>query len=182
MSSFNSSAQQAITSGIPIGSNAPAFDLKHISGADRGKSACPMCKYGYGTGLMVWLNSNNLHEFNHFIKRMENEIKKKGEKKLRVFVVYMNPNKEKLSDVEKQLKQWAISQNLEKVAVSYVPSPTDEETSKLYRINASPKVTNTVFLYHKRTIIDKYINMKFTNQDFKVIMEKLQIAAAWKDS
>jgi protocatechuate 3,4-dioxygenase, beta subunit len=180
--SFSSVAQQSLDSGLPIGSNAPAFDPKHVSGADKGKMACPMCKYGYGTGLMVWLNTTDVEKFNHFVKKMENEIKKRGEKKLRVFVVYMNPGKANPADIEKKLRQWTNDQDLEKVAVTYVPSPVDEETCQVYDINSSPKIINTVFLYHKRTIIDKYINMVFTDKDISVILEKLQVAAAWKDS
>lgn len=178
--SVGSFAQQTIVSGLPVGSHAPAFDPKHVSGADRGKSACPMCKYGYGTGVMVWLNTTNVEQFNHFVNRMEIEMKKRGERKLRVFVIYMNPAGAKQGDVENKLMQWTNDQMLEKVAVTYVPSPFDEETCKVYDINSSPGVTNTVFLYHKRTIIDKYINMKFTDKDINIILEKLQTASASK--
>jgi protocatechuate 3,4-dioxygenase beta subunit len=180
--SFGSFAQKSLDSGLPIRSNAPAFDPRHVSGADKGKTTCPMCKYGYGTGLMVWLNTTTLEQFNRFVRKMENEIKKRGEKKLRVFVIYMNPGEMKWGDVEKKLRHWTNEQELEKVAVTYVPSPEDEESCQLYDINAAPKILNTVFLYHKRTIIDKYINLVFTDDDIKVILEKLRIAAAWPHS
>ncbi len=49
----------AYSSGLEVGSNCPAFDPLHISGVDAGKKACPMCKYGYGKGIMIWINNSS---------------------------------------------------------------------------------------------------------------------------
>jgi len=49
-----------IKSGLAIGADCPAFDPLHLSGIDKGKHTCPMCKYGFGQGLMVWFNHSNL--------------------------------------------------------------------------------------------------------------------------
>jgi len=88
---YPKAAAKNIQSGLAIGANCPAFDPVHLSGIDKGKSTCPMCKYGYRQGVMVWINHTNLEQMNDFVKRMEKEMEQRGEKKLRVFMVYMNP-------------------------------------------------------------------------------------------
>jgi protocatechuate 3,4-dioxygenase beta subunit len=77
-----------IESGLAIGSDCPAFDPLHISGVDVGRKACPMCKYGYGTGIMVWFNHTDLESMNDFVKRLENEMQKRGKKIQGFFCLY----------------------------------------------------------------------------------------------
>lgn len=69
-----------LKSGLAIGSNCPAFDPLHLSGADVNKKACPMCKYGYGQGIMIWFNHANLERMNGFVKGLEKEMVARGEK------------------------------------------------------------------------------------------------------
>jgi len=165
-----------LNSGLAIGSNCPAFDPFHLSGADKGKSACPMCKYGYGRGVMVWINHANLDQMNQFVKTMENEMIQRGEKNLRVFVVYMNPfykdtDAEGFRILQKKIRKWCEEQQLNKVAVVWVPSPVDEKSSGLFRIN--PKAKNTVFVYKKRKVAAKWVNMDYTEENTKSILNKL---------
>ncbi len=91
MPGYSSSAPiKKIQSGLPVGSPCPAFGPLHFSGADAGKEACPMCKYGYGQGIMVWFKHTNLDTFKQFAQTLENKMIEVGEKKLRVFLIYMN--------------------------------------------------------------------------------------------
>ncbi len=69
-----------IKSGLAIGSNCPAFDPLHLSGTDSGKKVCPMCRYGYGQGIMVWFNHANLDQMKYFATRFESEMQHHGKK------------------------------------------------------------------------------------------------------
>ncbi|MBD0288939.1 MAG: hypothetical protein ICV79_26470, partial [Flavisolibacter sp.] len=120
-----------LKSGLSIGANCPAFDPLHLSGFDIGKRACPMCKYGYGQGVMVWFNHANLEQMTRFIQKLEQAMINEGEKKLRVFLVYMNPMYKGMSTEEavilqRKIKDWCADQNLQRVAMVWVSSPVDE--------------------------------------------------------
>ena len=39
-----------------------------------------MCKYGYQQGIMVWINESNMEQMKSFVKRLETEMLKRGEK------------------------------------------------------------------------------------------------------
>jgi protocatechuate 3,4-dioxygenase, beta subunit len=163
-------------SGLSIGSNCPAFDPVHLSGADKGSTACPMCKYGSGQGVMVWFNHAGLDEIKGFAATFEKEMNDRGVKKLRVFLVYMNPfykqnDKEDLRILQKKIIEWCEKQNLMQVAMVWIPSPVDKETAGLYKMN--PKVKNTVLVYKKRRVVAKWVNIEYNNEAVKNILSKV---------
>ena len=163
-----------LQSGLDLGDNCPAFDPLHLTGADSGKQICPMCKYGYGQGVMVWFNHAGLDQLKEFAKTLETEMIQRGEKKLRVFLVYMNPyynqNSTKgLEILRGKLRKWCAEQGLKHVAMLWVPSPVDPETCGLYKIN--PEVKNTVFVYKKRKVITKWVNIEYNNEMLKNILK-----------
>jgi protocatechuate 3,4-dioxygenase, beta subunit len=166
-----------LQSGLKVGSNCPAFDPLHLSGADKGKNACPMCKYGYGQGVMVWFNHANLDHMSEFVKAFENEMEARGENNLRVFFIYMNPfYKENNSDTEREIigrkvREWCEKQGLQKVAITWIPSPVDAETAGLYSIN--PQAKNTVLVYKKRKVAAKWVNMEYDSESVKTILRTL---------
>jgi len=106
-----------LRSGLNLGDNCPAFDLLHLSGADKAKHSCPMCKYGYGQGVMVWFNHTSLDRLKRFDTSLETEIETRGLKNFRVFLVYMNPTYDR-NDISGQkilqgkIEKWCAEQNL----------------------------------------------------------------------
>jgi protocatechuate 3,4-dioxygenase beta subunit len=113
---------------------------------------------------------------NDFVKRLEMEMRERGEKKFRVFLVYMNPKHEVVDAteakiVQQKIKEWCYRQNLQKVAMVLIPSPVDSETSGLYEIN--PEAMNTVFLYKKREIAAKWVNMEYNEKSLAAILNEL---------
>ena len=164
-----------IQSGLELGDNCPAFDPLHISGADAGKHVCPMCKYGYGQGIMLWFNSTQIDKLKYFATVLEREMEQRGEKNLRVFIIYMNPayninDAAGQKNLQAKLKNWCEKENLKKVALLFVPSPVDEESCGLFKIN--PKVETTVFIYKKRKITDKWVNIKYSDESLQAILQK----------
>jgi protocatechuate 3,4-dioxygenase beta subunit len=168
----NSACRDAkLKSGLSIGENCPAFDPLHISGADAGKHVCPMCRYGYGAGIMVWINHSNLTRMDQFVETLEQEMLTRGEKKFRVFIIYMNPSQNDPNEmVNKQnIKEWCILQNLRKVAVVWVSSPVDESCR---RYNINPRAFNTILAYKQRTIIAKWVNMNYSHESLETILKE----------
>ncbi len=165
--------KQTVQSGIDLGADCPAFDPKHLSGADAGTHACPMCKYGIGQGIMLWTNNADVSQLTNWAKKLDDKMKILGEKQLRVFIVFTNPQKQSAETVEKNLNAWLLPLHLEKVAVVYLPFVNDvKSNAAAYHIN--PNVTNTLFVYRKRKVIDKYINPQLNDATLQNIMQKLQ--------
>ena len=153
-------AAAVLSSGLGIGSEAPAFDPQHVWGPDKGSHACPMCKYGSLQGVLLWVNTDELEDAGRIAARLEREIRERDPKRLRAFVIYTNPGGKPIREVEDLLTSVAEKASLRQVAVTYVPSPTDPKTSALYRINPDRRVRNTVFVYRKRRVVDKFVNLE----------------------
>ncbi len=161
------------SSGLKIGSNCPAFDPLHISGPDAGNKACPMCKYGYGEGIMVWINNPSVSAISSFAIMLENEIQRRGLRNFRAFLMYMKPASENEDAALKKLMAWTKQMNIRNVAVTLVPSAIDKTTAAVYEINPSIHVTNTVFVYKKRVVTDKFININYDEGAFEKIMKNM---------
>jgi protocatechuate 3,4-dioxygenase beta subunit len=133
-----------------------------------------MCKYGYGQGIMLWFNHANLDQLQDFAKTLENEMKQRGEKNLRVFLVYMNPfykNDQQGQEIlGRKIRLWCQKQGLKKVAMVWVPSPVDPKTCGLYKIN--PDAKNTVFVYKKRKIAAKWVNMEYNEESVNKLLQQ----------
>lgn len=166
-----------LQSGLERDDNCPAFEPIHLSGADVGSDACPMCKYGYGAGVMIWMNHTSFDTLKNFVRLLEKEMQLHGPKQFRVFLVYMNPT-HKQNDGRRQetlqakITSWCKEQRLKQVAVLWISSPEDENC-KLYHMN--PKATNTVLTYRKRKVVDKWVNMPYEEASVKKILLSLQL-------
>lgn len=158
-------------SGLAIGADCPAFDPVHVTGPDENSTACPMCKYGRGQGLMIWWNKASLDELQPMLATLENEIVRKGFKKLRVFVMYMNTERKSLEEVNNYTRSFANENNLKKIAITYIPSPDDPQTAGLYNINEN--VSNTILAYKARRVVAKYIDYDPSLQ-IEPLLSKLQ--------
>jgi protocatechuate 3,4-dioxygenase beta subunit len=166
-----------INSGLGLGSNCPAFDPLHLSGPDTGKKTCPMCKYGTGQGVMVWFNHANLDHMSEFVQTLEREMELRDEKNLRVFFIYMNPfydrniSTTEIGIIGRKIREWCEKQNLQKVAITWIPSPVDANTAGLYKIN--PEAKNTVFVYKQRRVTAKWVNIEYDSNSLQTILSEL---------
>lgn len=165
---------QSLKSGIDIGDDCPAFDPKHVSGPDKGSKACPMCKYGYQQGIMIWMNTDDWNNMSSLVSALEKEINKKGLKKLRVFLMYMNPEGKSKEEMENMLKEFCKKNDLQKVAVTFIPSPSDNHTAGLYEINPDENIKNTIFVFRKRQVTDKKINFIATEASIKELLRAVE--------
>ena len=152
-----------MVSGLDTGDPCPAFEPVHLSGPDKGKPVCPMCKYGYGQGVMIWFN-HGPETIASLAEQLENTMRKKGTKHLRVFLIYTNPfykknNAAENKIVRRKLEIWAQEHDLQHVTLLWVPSPVDAGSSALFKIN--PEAKNTVLVYKKRKVSAKWVNADY---------------------
>ena len=82
-----------------------------------------------------------------------------------------NPNATSKEILKGNLRKWAEAMKLKKVALTWVPSPIDEKTAGLYALNPSAK--NTVFVYKKREVVAKWVNVEYDEKTLKEILATL---------
>ena len=171
----------SLQSGLPLGEDCPAFDPHHVWGPDKGTRACPMCKYGYQQGVMVWVNTDDWNNIVNLASALEAEIARKGLRRFRAFIIYMNPEGKSKEEVEQLLTLFGQRAQLHKVAVAWVPSPTDASTAGLYKINPDHRIRNTVMVYKSRGVYDKSINLEATPANIQALVQIVHKAEQARD-
>ena len=159
-------------SGLHIGEDSPSFTPFHAWGPDKGSKACPVCKYGRYYGIIYFVGNNpNWQEIETWLQFLEQESMQMG-KDLKVYFVYGNDQNYDKAFRVKELENLGKKMNLKNIAITFVPSLNDKESEvNLNKIN--PDLENTFIVYKNRTIIDKFIDLKPSEENFKLLFEKV---------
>ena len=165
-----------INSGKNIGEEIISFTPFHAYGADKGTKTCPICKYGWFHGIIYFVgNKPNWKDVKEWLVFLENESEKR-EKYLKVYFVYGNEaNYDKTQRIQ-ELEKLGTKLDLKKVALTFVPSFKDK-TSEIYLNKINPNVENTFLVYKRSNIIDKYVDLKPNQENFKKITNQLDNSA-----
>ncbi len=164
--------KKEIQSGLNIGEDQPSFIPFHAFGPDKGTRACPVCKYGRYHGIVYFVGDNpDWEEIKKWLKFLDDESISR-EKYLKAYFVYGNSKNYNRQLREAELEKIGNLLELKKIALTFVPSFSDIESEvNLNKINSS--VENTFVIYRHRTIIDKYVNLKPTPENFRLVAEAL---------
>lgn len=162
-----------LDSGLRVGEESPAFDPQHAWGPDKGSHACPMCKYGRIQGVLYWVGADpGSDEVRTMAIFLERESARRGGQRFKAYLIYTNPNRDPLPQVDSRLASLGRELDLRHVAVTYVPSPTDRKTAGVNRIN--PRTRNTIIVYRQRRVVEKFV-------DFEPTVENLERLSAAVD-
>ncbi|MBK6390996.1 MAG: intradiol ring-cleavage dioxygenase [Saprospiraceae bacterium] len=164
--------EQEKQSGLHIGEDQPSFIPFHAWGPDKGTRTCPVCKYGRYHGIVYFVGNNpNWVEIKKWLTYLEQESVTRS-KYLKAYFVYGNELNYNKDDRRKELERIGLELNLKNIALTFVPSLTDTESEvNLNKLN--PAVENTFVIYQHRTIIDKYIDLTATQDNFKTMSTTL---------
>ena len=159
-------------SGLQIGEDNPSFIPYHAFGPDKGTRTCPVCKYGRYHGIVYFVGNNpNWDDIEKWLTFLEQESVARS-KYLKVYFVYGNEKNYIKTQREKELEKVGQELELKNIALTFVPSLTDTESEvNLNKIN--PTLENTFVIYRHRTIIDKFIDLKPTTDNFKILSNTL---------
>ncbi|VXB71645.1 Intradiol ring-cleavage dioxygenase [Flavobacterium sp. 9AF] len=161
-----------IQSGLNIGEDQPSFIPFHAFGPDKGTRTCPVCKYGRYQGIVYFVGKNpNWDEIKKWLKQLDNESISR-EKYLKAYFVYGNSKNYNKQARQIELEKIGNELGLKKIALTFVSSFADTE-SEANRNKINVSIENTFIIYKHRTIVDKYINLKPTEHNFKLIKEVL---------
>lgn len=162
----------SISSGKNIGEDLFSFTPFHAYGADKGTKTCPICKYGWYHGILYFVgNQPNWKEVKTWLLFLDSESQKRKQY-LTVYFVYGNEANYDKSNRIKELEKLGTELQLKKVALTFVPSFKDQ-TSEIYLNKINPNVEHTFLIYRRSNIIDKYVDLKPTPQNFKKISQRL---------
>lgn len=161
-----------ISSGKNIGEDLFSFTPFHAYGPDKGTKTCPICKYGWYHGILYFVgNQPNWDEVKTWLLFLDRESQKRKQY-LTVYFVYGNEADYDKGDRIQELEKLGTELQLKKVALTFVPSFRDQ-ASEIYLNKINPNVENTFLIYRRSNIIDKYIELKPTPQNFKKITQGL---------
>ncbi|MCU0354240.1 MAG: intradiol ring-cleavage dioxygenase [Cytophagales bacterium] len=160
-------------SGLEISEDSPSFSPYHAYGPDKGTRACPVCKYGrYHIVLYFVGNRSDRAEMKQWLTFLEQESIRRG-KYLKVYLVYGNEQNYSKNVRQQELEQIGKELNLKNIALTFVPSLTDTESEvDLNKIN--PEAENTLIVCKHRTIVDKFIDLKPSLANFRLISDALE--------
>lgn len=151
-------AASSIESGLNVGDTVPAFHPKHIAGPHKGTDACPPCTWGARPQVQVWVGYDKSENSTKIAKALEAAMKKYEAKELKAFMIHMGRCEACTTDMPPKLEQMAKDNGLERVAVAFLPS-ADDPAAKSYKINGSTDVKNTIFVYSKKKVVAKFVNL-----------------------
>ncbi len=159
-------------SGLSIGEDNPSFIPFHAFGPDKGSRACPVCKYGRYHGIVYFVgNQPDWEDIRKWLTFLEQESVIRN-KYLKAYFVYGNENNYSKPARQNELEKIGNELNIKNIALTFVPSMEDIESEvNLNKIN--PVVENTFIIYRHRTIIEKFIDLKPTMDNFKIISATL---------
>lgn len=161
-----------ISSGRQVGEDLMSFIPFHAWGPDKGTRTCPICKYGWYHGILYFVGNNpDWVEIKKWLTFLEQESRER-EKYLKVYFVYGNEDGYSKIARENELTKLGQELHLEKVALTFVPSFTDQE-SEIDLNKIDQKVENTFILYRRSNIIDKFVDMKPDEANFVLIRRSL---------
>jgi protocatechuate 3,4-dioxygenase beta subunit len=159
-------------SGKNIAEDVFSFTPYHAWGPDKGSKTCPMCKYGWFHGILYFVgNKPNWEEIRKWLTFFEKESEKR-ENYLKVYFVYGNENAYNPQVLNRDLEEIGRELGLERVALTYVPSFSNVK-SDIYLNKINPDVGNTILLYKRGKIIEKFIDLKPSEDNYLAVANRL---------
>jgi protocatechuate 3,4-dioxygenase beta subunit len=159
-------------SGRKIGEEILSFMPYHAWGPDRGTRTCPVCKYGLYQGIFYFVgNRPDWEKIRNWLRFLEEESRRR-EGRLKVFFVYGKETGYTRAEREKTLSALGMELGLSRVALTFVPSLTDE-ASEIALNQLNPEVESTLLIYRRSVIIDKFINAEPTEASFEQLRRRL---------
>lgn len=161
-----------VVSGPRVGEDVVSFTPRHAWGPDKGTSTCPVCNYGWYHGVLyVVAKDPNWPEIKSWLAFFERESAAR-EDRLKVYFVHADPRGYNAAVRERELESLGRELGLKHVALTFVPSVTDEASEVAPNL-FNPEVGTTMILYRRSRVIGTMLDAKPTPENFARVREQL---------
>lgn len=144
------------TSGLNTGEYVSAFEPNHVTGPHAGTKTCPPCTFGQLPQVQMWVNGDEAENVASLAKLLNDTMAARKESKLHTFVIFVTEGK------NKDAMQAKIKKLSEKVGSTVAMAWVDKNDQSVedYKINTASDVKNTVFVYEKMKVVEKFVNLR----------------------
>jgi len=127
-------AAEELKSGLPVGEEVPAFNVRDITGPKKRTTLCYRCNYGDRPVVTVFTREFS-DSVKDLVKKIDSQVEKNSEKKMAAFVVVMTDDPDA---VEPKLEKFAEDAKLQKTPLTIVEGVTGPEN---YNLSKDAEVT-----------------------------------------
>lgn len=120
-------AADDIKSGLAIGERVGAFNVRDITGPEKGNSLCYRCQYGDRPVVAIFARDVN-PAVGELVKKIDDTVAKNGDKKMAAFAVFMTSD---VDAIEPKLETLAKAAKLSKTPLTLSESPNGPSNYKL---------------------------------------------------
>ncbi|MGE3314022.1 MAG: hypothetical protein AB7O26_02820 [Planctomycetaceae bacterium] len=117
-----------LKSGLQVGSEPPAFEVKDATGPAAGTTLCYRCRYG-GSPVVTIFTRKIDDNVTSLIKKVDEQVAKNGEKKMKAFVVLLTNDPDKAEPMLKQVAEKNKIKNVPLTIFDGPKGPSDYELS-----------------------------------------------------
>ncbi len=132
-----------LKSGLPLGDKVPAFNVKDVTGPNKGTSLCYRCQYGARPVVTIFTRTMD-DNVAKLVKEVDGLVGKNGEKQMKAFVVVLTDSPD---EQEKKLTEVASKNEIKNVPLTVFDGPAGPPN---YKIAKDAEVT--VMMWNKSEV------------------------------
>jgi hypothetical protein len=122
-------AATEVRSGLPVGEIVPAFNVRDITGPQKGKTLCYRCRYGNAPTIAVFAREIE-PSLQTLIKRIDDRQQAHAERGLKSFVIFIHDDPDA---IEPEIEKLANAQNLSGTPLTLIEGVQGPPDYKLSR-------------------------------------------------
>jgi len=122
-------AAEELKSGLPVGEQVPAFNVRDITGPSKGKTLCYRCQYGARPVVTVFTRdlTDNVKDL---VQKIDTQVGENKDKKMAAFVVVLTEDPDAIEPKIEALAKQAKIANTPLTIVEGASGPSEYKLSK----------------------------------------------------
>jgi hypothetical protein len=121
--------------------------------------------------VQVWTNGEDTKNLEKIVEVLEKSTKDNESSELKAFVMVIT-DPAKLDETATELSSTAERMKIERTGLTYLSR--DNRGVRDYKINLDTDVKNTVILYRRKRVTDKFVNLKLDEKGMATLNEAIE--------
>ena len=147
-------AADELKSGLPVGQRVPAFNVRDITGPEKGKTLCYRCKYGAQPVVTIFTREMNDNVV-ELVKQIDSQVGSNKDKKMAAFVVLITDTPD---SAEPKLEALATKEKIKNTPLTVVEGVTGPPN---YKIAKDAEVTVMMWVESEVKVNQAFAKGKF---------------------